>query len=148
MTPGPGAPVGLAASGGDEAGSDFPAWQFCCGPNQGLLEPDKFSYSNETATYLPKGQTMLLDWDNPPTLPSPRRKVIIDLLNRDRLGELQQRRRKHKCSKAHSTNRERSIAAKAKALRVKKNIAANEAAKSEYLAKVRAYWMGLTDEHP
>jgi hypothetical protein len=91
---------------------------------------------------------MLLDWDNPPTLPSPRRKVFVDMLNRDRLGELQQRRKKHKCSKAHSTNRERSMADKAKAQRIQKKIAENYAAKAEYRAKVRAYWMGICDNHP
>lgn len=91
---------------------------------------------------------MLIDWDNPQSLPAPRRKVVADRLDRNRLLVLKDKRRKHKSGKAHSTNRERSLESKAKVAKTRKATAKRERGYFAYVYRVRAYWAGEIPEHP
>ena len=85
----------------------------------------------------------LLDWGNPPLLRT-RKRAARDL---DALSRCHERRNKRKPSKAHSTNKERSAAMRAKAAERDKRKAARKEARTKFLAAVRAYWRGEGD-HP
>jgi hypothetical protein len=80
----------------------------------------------------------LLDWNNPPQLRT-RKREARDL---DALSRSHARRVKHKASKAHSTNKERSAETRAKNTIRNKLLAAQKEIRAKYLAAVRAYWSG------
>jgi hypothetical protein len=90
---------------------------------------------------------MLIDWDNPPSLPCPKR-AQRDPRDRERLAAVQARRRLHKPSKAHNTTKRAKAISKAKRARIAANLTRIEAERLAYLAAAKAYWLGRSDGHP
>jgi hypothetical protein len=90
---------------------------------------------------------MLLNWDDPPTLSSPKREAQ-DPRDRERLARVKDRRRKHKPSKAHATGKRNARIRASKKATHKRAIAERESAVRAYREAVRAFWRGMADQHP
>jgi hypothetical protein len=88
---------------------------------------------------------MLIDWNNPPSLPCPKRP---DLWDRERLGWAKRRRVKHKPSKAHATGKRTYAIGKARKARHGTEKVMREAERQAYVEAALAYWRGERDGHP
>lgn len=90
---------------------------------------------------------MLLDWNNPPLLAAPRRKMVR-ALNDDRIKLLRLKDHRAKGAKNHATNKERSMIARTKSAAATKAVKERYAAVEAFKSQVRAYWRGELDSFP